>query len=406
MALSLLPHFMTFSLKQKGEDREVMILAATSGDTGKAALEGFKDVEGTCIKVFYPIDGVSPIQKQQMITQTGKNVDVIGIRGNFDDAQTAVKKAFNSQELKALCDEHHVFLSSANSINIGRLIPQIVYYFYSYFTLVKEGEVELGEAVNFTIPSGNFGNCLAGYIAKEMGLPIQKFIIASNKNNILTDFFKTGEYDANREFYKTNAPAMDILVSSNLERLVYFLCQDASKVKKYMDQLNETGKYIVDEDVMTKVKENFKAGWLNENQVLETIGECYKETGYLLDTHTAVGYGVYKQYQKESQVMVGPMTRKCAETFFVDKFFIGTDGFSEASGFTGNDYMRSETVRDMAKQAAKVIVVTESSKFNHIGNVNLLPTKDVACVVSDDGIPSSCEQYLLEQNVMIKKVAL
>ena len=301
MALSLLPHFMTFSLKQKGEDREVMILAATSGDTGKAALEGFKDVEGTCIKVFYPIDGVSPIQKQQMITQTGKNVDVIGIRGNFDDAQTAVKKAFNSQELKALCDEHHVFLSSANSINIGRLIPQIVYYFYSYFTLVKEGEVELGEAVNFTIPSGNFGNCLAGYIAKEMGLPIQKFIIASNKNNILTDFFKTGEYDANREFYKTNAPAMDILVSSNLERLVYFLCQDASKVKKYMDQLNETGKYIVDEDVMTKVKENFKAGWLNENQVLETIGECYKETGYLLDTHTAVGYGVYKQYQKESQ---------------------------------------------------------------------------------------------------------
>ena len=236
-----------------------------------------------------------------MITQTGKNVDVIGIRGNFDDAQTAVKKAFNSQELKALCDEHHVFLSSANSINIGRLIPQIVYYFYSYFTLVKEGEVELGEAVNFTIPSGNFGNCLAGYIAKEMGLPIQKFIIASNKNNILTDFFKTGEYDANREFYKTNAPAMDILVSSNLERLVYFLCQDASKVKKYMDQLNETGKYIVDEDVMTKVKENFKAGWLNENQVLETIGECYKETGYLLDTHTAVGYGVYKQYQKESQ---------------------------------------------------------------------------------------------------------
>lgn len=301
MALSLLPHFMTFSLKQKGEDREVMILAATSGDTGKAALEGFKDVEGTCIKVFYPIDGVSPIQKQQMITQTGKNVDVIGIRGNFDDAQTAVKKAFNSQELKALCDEHHVFLSSANSINIGRLIPQIVYYFYSYFTLIKEGEVELGEAVNFTIPSGNFGNCLAGYIAKEMGLPIQKFIIASNKNNILTDFFKTGEYDANREFYKTNAPAMDILVSSNLERLVYFLCQDASKVKKYMDQLNETGKYVVDEDVMTKVKENFKAGWLNENQVLETIGECYKEKGYLLDTHTAVGYGVYKQYQKESQ---------------------------------------------------------------------------------------------------------
>lgn len=300
MALQMLPYFMTFSLKQKGEEREVMILAATSGDTGKAALEGFKDVEGTSIKVFYPIDGVSPVQKQQMVTQTGNNVDVIGIRGNFDDAQTAVKKAFNSQELKELCDQHHVFLSSANSINIGRLIPQIVYYFYSYMTLVNHKDIELGEEVNFTIPSGNFGNCLAGYIAKNMGLPVRQFIVASNKNNILTDFFNTGKYDANREFYKTNAPAMDILVSSNLERLVYFLCQDASKVKKYMDQLNETGVYEVDDDIFNKVKELFKAGCLNEEEVLKVIEECYKETGYLLDTHTAVGYGVYKQYQKDT----------------------------------------------------------------------------------------------------------
>lgn len=300
MALSLLPYFMTFSLKQQGEEREVMILAATSGDTGKAALEGFKDVEGTCIKVFYPIDGVSPVQKQQMITQTGNNVEVIGIRGNFDDAQTAVKKAFNSQELKDLCDQHHVFLSSANSINIGRLIPQIVYYFYAYLTLVNKNEIELGEQVNFTIPSGNFGNCLAGYIAKKMGLPIQKFIVASNKNNILTDFFNTGKYDANREFYKTNAPAMDILVSSNLERLVYFLCQDASKVKAYMDQLNETGVYEVDEDVFSQVKDHFVAGWQSEEDVFNTIGQCYQETGYLLDTHTAVGYGVYKQYQAQT----------------------------------------------------------------------------------------------------------
>ena len=300
MALSILPRFMTLSLKKKGEEREVMILAATSGDTGKAALEGFKDVEGTCIKVFYPIDGVSSIQKQQMVTQTGKNVDIIGIRGNFDDAQTAVKKALNSKELKELCDQHHVFLSSANSINIGRLIPQIVYYFYSYMTLVNNQQIALGDEVNFTIPSGNFGNCLAGYIAKQMGLPIQKFIIASNQNNILTDFFNTGKYDANREFYKTNAPAMDILVSSNLERLVYFLCQDATKVKAYMDQLNETGVYEVDADIFKKVQENFQAGWLNEKEVVQTIGDCYKETGYLLDTHTAVGYGVYKQYQKET----------------------------------------------------------------------------------------------------------
>ncbi len=301
MALSLLPRFMTYSLKQKGENREVMILAATSGDTGKAALEGFKDVDGTCIKVFYPVDGVSPVQKKQMVTQTGNNVDVIGIRGNFDDAQTAVKKAFHSPELKQLCDEHHVFLSSANSINIGRLIPQIVYYFYSYMTLVKQNEITLGEAVNFTIPSGNFGNCLAGYIAKNMGLPIHQLIIASNKNNILTDFFHIGIYDINREFYKTNAPAMDILVSSNLERLVYFLCQDTAQVKKYMDALNETGVYQVDEAMVKKLQETFKAGWLSEEDVLKTIGDCYRETGYLLDTHTAIGYGVYKQYQETSK---------------------------------------------------------------------------------------------------------
>lgn len=299
MALSLLPRFMTYSLKKKGEDREVLILAATSGDTGKAALEGFKDVEGTRIQVFYPVDGVSPIQKQQMITQTGKNVKVTAIQGNFDDAQTAVKKAFQSESLKQLCDEHHVFLSSANSINIGRLIPQIVYYFYSYMTLVNQKEMTLGEEVNFTIPSGNFGNCLAGYIAKSMGLPIKQFIVASNKNNILTDFFHTGKYDANREFYKTNAPAMDILVSSNLERLVYFLCQDSHLVKKYMEGLNQDGVYEVDQDVLDKIQKEFKAGYLNEDEVLHEIKSCFDKTGYLLDTHTAIGYGVYKQYKEE-----------------------------------------------------------------------------------------------------------
>ena len=253
MALSLLPYFMTYSLKKKGEERKVMILAATSGDTGKAALEGFKDVEGTYIQVFYPEDGVSPIQKQQMVTQTGQNVDVVGIDGNFDDAQKAVKQAFQSIELKELCDQHHVFLSSANSINIGRLIPQVVYYFYAYMTLVNEKKIRLYDAVNFTIPSGNFGNCLAGVIAKKMGLPIQKFIVASNKNNILTDFFRTGKYDARREFYKTNAPAMDILVSSNLERLVYMMCEDSQKVNSYMEQLNQNGVYEISLDLLEKM---------------------------------------------------------------------------------------------------------------------------------------------------------
>ena len=300
MALSLLPYLMTLSLKQLNEQREVMILAATSGDTGKAALEGFKDVPGTCIKVFYPLDGVSMIQQQQMVSQTGNNVKVIGIHGNFDDAQTAVKKAFGSQELKEASDKHNVFLSSANSINVGRLIPQIVYYFHSYFELVRNNEIKLGDEINFCVPSGNFGNCLAGYFAKQMGLPVNKFICASNKNNILTDFFTTGKYDANREFYKTNAPAMDILVSSNLERLVWFMTKDGDKVRSYMDKLNQDGVYEVDKEVFEKIKDQFKAGCLNEQEVLETIKSCYNETGYLLDTHTAVGYGVLKRYQHES----------------------------------------------------------------------------------------------------------
>ena len=300
MALSLLPYLMTLSLKQLNEQREVMILAATSGDTGKAALEGFKDVPGTSIKVFYPLDGVSAIQQQQMVSQTGDNVKVVGIYGNFDDAQTAVKKAFASKELKEASDKHNVFLSSANSINVGRLIPQIVYYFHSYFELVRNNEIELGDKINFCVPSGNFGNCLAGYFAKQMGLPINKFICASNKNNILTDFFTTGKYDANREFYKTNAPAMDILVSSNLERLVWFMTNDGDKVRSYMDKLNQDGVYEVDDETFAKIKEQFKAGCLNEEEILATIKECYQTTGYLLDTHTAVGYGVLKRYQQES----------------------------------------------------------------------------------------------------------
>lgn len=355
MALQMLPYFMTFSLKQKGEDREVMILAATSGDTGKAALEGFKDVEGTCIKVFYPIDGVSPIQKQQMVTQTGNNVDVIGIRGNFDDAQSAVKKAFNSEELKELCEKHHVFLSSANSINIGRLIPQIVYYFYSYMTLVNKKEIELGDEVNFTIPSGNFGNCLAGYIAKNMGLPIKKFIVASNKNNILTDFFNSGKYDANREFYKTNAPAMDILVSSNLERLVYFFTgKDGNKVNEYMNKLNETGVYEIEEDVLNKIQELFKAGWLNEENVIETIGNCYKDTGYLLDTHTAIGYGVYKKYQKESKDDTKTIILSTASPYkFPESVYKAVTG-QELGEYEAIEALNKETSVDIPKPLAGI----------------------------------------------------
>lgn len=302
MALSLLPYLMTLSLKELKEEREVMILAATSGDTGKAALEGFKDVPGTSLKVFYPLDGVSRIQQLQMITQTGNNVDVVGIQGNFDDAQSAVKVAFGNEELKQTSDLHKVFLSSANSINVGRLVPQIVYYFYSYCQLVQNKEIELGQEINFCIPSGNFGNALAGYFAKMMGLPVKKYIIASNKNNILTDFFSSGSYDANRDFYKTNAPAMDILVSSNLERFVWFMTnKDGEKVNAYMEELKETGIYKVDDSTLATIKENFVAGMLSEQEVLETVKTCYEDTNYLLDTHTAIGYGVYKKYQETSK---------------------------------------------------------------------------------------------------------
>lgn len=301
MALSLLPHLMTLSLKQLGEDRKVIILAATSGDTGKAALEGFKDVEGTGIIVFYPTDGVSAIQKQQMVSQEGGNVKVVGIKGNFDDAQRAVKAAFADPEISAACNEGGVFLSSANSINIGRLIPQIVYYISSYLELARRGEISLGDKINFCIPSGNFGNCLAGWIAKQMGLPVDRFLVASNKNNILTDFFQTGRYDANREFFKTNAPAMDILVSSNLERLVWFMTgRDGDKTRSYMEGLKNNGVYEIEPEVLDRIKEEFTAGYLTEEQVLETIKDCYAKTGYVLDTHTACGYGFLERYRSES----------------------------------------------------------------------------------------------------------
>ncbi len=299
MALTILPHLLTFSLKSLKQEKEVIILTATSGDTGKAALEGFKDVKGTQIKVFYPLDGVSYIQQMQMITQEGNNVEVIGINGNFDDAQTGVKEAFSSTQLSKLCDKNDIILSSANSINIGRLIPQIVYYFYTYFNLLKTGEMQPTEKVNFCVPSGNFGNALAGFISKKMGLPINKIICASNKNNILTDFFTSGTYNANREFYKTNAPAMDILVSSNLERLLWFI-SDGKRVDDYMKSLKDTGEYTINKDLFNRISTEFDAGTLKEDEVINTIKSCYDETSYLLDTHTAVGYGVYQNYRKRT----------------------------------------------------------------------------------------------------------
>ena len=292
MALQILPHLLTASLKKCGEEREVCILVATSGDTGKAALEGFADVEGTKIHVFYPHNGVSDVQELQMTTQKGENVGVSAVYGNFDDAQTGVKKIFGDKEFAEELSKRGYFLSSANSINWGRLLPQIVYYFSAYCDYVNSGKVYYGETVDFAVPTGNFGDILACWYAKKMGLPVGKLICASNENNVLTDFFKTGIYDRNRTFHNTISPSMDILVSSNLERLLYSVTGNDKQVAEYMNELNEKGSYTVDDIVRFSLATNFESGYCSDDDTRKTIAEMYSEHDYLMDTHTAVAYKV------------------------------------------------------------------------------------------------------------------
>ena len=301
MALQILPHLLTRSLKKTADGKTAVILVATSGDTGKAALEGFKDVPGTQMIVFYPENGVSPMQKRQMNTQEGNNVCVCAIEGNFDDAQTGVKKIFTDEAVKAALRENNMLFSSANSINWGRLLPQIVYYFSAYLDLVKAEKAELGAEINVVVPTGNFGNILAAYYAKRMGLPVKKFICASNSNNVLTDFINTGVYDKKRSFYTTISPSMDILVSSNLERLLYHLCgEDSEKLTGWMNSLNNGGAYTVDAATADAVKELFYGGCCDDKQTVETIRRVFCEDDYLCDTHTAVAMHVYEQYVRET----------------------------------------------------------------------------------------------------------
>ncbi len=295
MALSILPYLLKTAAKKNGVTEEIVILTATSGDTGKAALEGFADVEGTRIIVFYPEDGVSDVQKAQMVTQKGANTCVAAIKGNFDDAQTAVKKIFTDNELKAELKSKGFVFSSANSINIGRLAPQIVYYFYAYAQLVEAGDIKMGDKVNFTVPTGNFGNILAGYYAKHMGLPVNKLICASNDNKVLFDFITTGDYDINREFIVTVSPSMDILISSNLERLLYHISGSEAKTKELMDALSNGGKYSF------KINDEFAAEYATIEDTFDAINSLYTETGYVMDTHTAVAYSSYQKYLKTSQ---------------------------------------------------------------------------------------------------------
>ena len=296
MALSILPHLMITSAKKNHVKNDIVILTATSGDTGKAALAGFAGVEGTKIIVFYPKNGVSPIQEKQMVTQKGDNTFVVGIHGNFDDAQTGVKMLFNDRELAEEMAASGLQFSSANSINIGRLVPQIVYYVYSYAKLLEEEKITDGEKINVVVPTGNFGNILAAYYAKNMGVPIEKLICASNENKVLFDFFETGKYDRNREFILTSSPSMDILISSNLERLIYRIAgDDAGKNAELMAALTRNGSYEITEEMKAKLGD-FYGNYASEKETSERIKDMYEDTGYILDTHTAVASAVYKKY--------------------------------------------------------------------------------------------------------------
>ena len=301
MALQILPYLLTTSAKKINIDKKIVILVATSGDTGKAALEGFADVPGTQIMVFYPEDGVSPMQKRQMTTQSGANVGVCAVEGNFDDCQNGVKAIFTNEEIKSELDKNKMMFSSANSINWGRLAPQIIYYISAYATLVKDEEIKAGDKINIVVPTGNFGNILAAYYAKHMGVPVNKLICASNTNKVLTDFITTGVYDRNRQFFTTISPSMDILISSNLERLLYIMCgENDAQIREWFGSLAKEGKYEVTPEIKAKLAEEFAAGYCDDNETKATIKKIFDKYSYTLDTHSAVAVKVYEDYRQST----------------------------------------------------------------------------------------------------------
>ena len=333
MALSILPHLLTASAKKNNVNKEIVILTATSGDTGKAAMAGFADVPGTRIIVFYPKNGVSRIQERQMVTQKGSNTSVIGITGNFDDAQSGVKAMFNNKELARALDGHNYQFSSANSINIGRLVPQVVYYVYSYAKLVAKGVIQSGSPVNFVVPTGNFGNILAAYYAKNMGIPVGKLICASNENKVLFDFFETGVYDKNREFMLTSSPSLDILVSSNLERLLFKIAgEDAEATRGMMEALASEGKYTITADMKAQMAD-FAGGWASEEETAAEIKRVYEETGYVMDTHTAVASAVYRAYKEKTKDNTVTVIASTASPYKFGTSVMGAIG----SGYKGMD---------------------------------------------------------------------
>lgn len=365
MALSILPYLMVTSAKKNNLKEKIIILTATSGDTGKAALAGFADVEGTGIIVFYPKDGVSPFQRQQMVTEKGKNTTVVAIEGNFDDAQNGVKAIFSDKALAAELKEKGYVFSSANSINIGRLVPQIVYYVYAYVKMIEEGKLNLGDLLDVCVPTGNFGNILAASFAKELGLPLGKLICASNTNKVLFDFFKTGTYDRDREFTLTISPSMDILISSNLERLIYRLCDcDAAKNAKFMSELVNEGKYTIDKAMADKLTD-FEAGFAAEEDTLHTIKEVYDKTGYVIDTHTAVAAFVANEYRNKNTSHNKILIASTASPFKFAGSVLTALEYDKVDGFTSEWDKIRELERISGKKLPETARDIENAKVIH-----------------------------------------
>ncbi|MGN1060996.1 MAG: threonine synthase [Candidatus Coproplasma sp.] len=377
MALTVLPYLLRKGCDICGIKEQILVLVATSGDTGKAALEGFKDANGIKIMVFYPDDGVSSMQKLQMCTQEGKNVNVVAVKGNFDDCQTAVKNIFNSAEDAEELKKYNTRLSSANSINFGRLAPQIAYYFSAYFDLVTAGQIEMGQEIDFTVPTGNFGNILAAYYAKRMGLPVRRLHCASNMNNILTDFLAKGCYDVHREFYKTTSPSMDILVSSNLERLLFEVCgRDEKLTAERMNKLKSEGVYEITEKERAAIAETFDGGFANEDEVVETIYDLFCDTGYTMDTHTGCAMKVandWKRKNKKDETMMVVVSTANPYKFPQDVLYAVT-GNDVRDSFKGVKRLHAATAMAVPKSLAGLkdktvrfkTVVTKDKMFDEV----------------------------------------
>ena len=363
MALSILPHLLTTAAKKNGIKNKIVILTATSGDTGKAAMSGFCDVEGTGIIVFYPKDGVSNVQRLQMVTQKGDNTDVVAIHGNFDDAQSGVKKIFADKEFAKKLKESGIQLSSANSINIGRLVPQIAYYVYAYLKLLENGDIDDNEKINVCVPTGNFGNILAAYIAKQMGLPVNKLICASNENKVLFDFFENWVYDRNRKFILTSSPSMDILISSNLERLIYLSCGgDGEYVKKLMQELAKGGKYTVT-PAMKDFMKDFVGGYADEKKNFAGIKSLYDSTGYIIDTHTGVAFSVYEDYKNATKDMTKTVIASTASPYkFADSVLEAIFGQKQDMG----DFEVIDKLHEIgAPDIPRAILEIKDAKIRH-----------------------------------------